>query len=189
MKNFTWRVLGKNEIRTNPGLQFRFDSNEHGGFMHLDWPLKRTVIIANLLTLKWSDRIFPMDVGGCDCPVPCVGNVLSMFLSSAVLEFQRHYLTNLCFLLFLSLVAEAGVHIKSTTSLSPENSCPWYFYWIKFENVPVHSSGLLNCLSQKELLMGAKATMSLIQWNWLPHHMVHPLLKPNFFLLIYKYFF
>lgn len=44
-------------------------------------------------------------------------------------------------------------------------------------------------LSLEDLLMGAKVTTSLVRWNWLSHTMIHPLFKPNFFLLIDKYFF
>lgn len=54
-----------------------------------------------------------------------------------------------CVFFFFSLVAEAGVNMKSTTSLSLENSCPWYFYWIKFENISVHNSGTVNCYPWK----------------------------------------
>lgn len=66
-------------------------------------------------------------------------------------QFQSFFtmiLLVLCFL-FFSLVAEAGVNMKSTTSLSLENSCPWYFYWIKFENISVHNSGTVNCYPWK----------------------------------------
>lgn len=66
-------------------------------------------------------------------------------------QFQSFFtmiLLVLCFL-FFSLVAEAGVNMKSTTSLSLENSCPWYFYWIKFENISVHNSGMVNCYPWK----------------------------------------
>lgn len=66
-------------------------------------------------------------------------------------QFQSFFtmiLLVLCFL-FFSLVAEAGVNMKSTTSLSLENSCPWYFYWIKFENISVHNSRMVNCYPWK----------------------------------------
>lgn len=66
-------------------------------------------------------------------------------------QFQSFFtmiLLVLCFL-FFSLVAEAGVNMKSTTSLSLENSCPWYFYCIKFENISVHNSGMVNCYPWK----------------------------------------
>lgn len=89
-----------------------------------------------------------MDVGVCACSLRCVWSLLPWFHSSAILEFLHHDLT--CFVFsFFSLVAEAGVNMKSTTSLSLENSCPWYFYWIKFENVSVHNSRLVNCYPRK----------------------------------------
>lgn len=92
----------------------------------------------------------------------------------------------MCFLfLFLfffsfSFISEAGVNLKSTTSLSPEKNCYWYFYWIKFKNRSIHKGLLLNWYPRRNCLQEPKQK-SLMPLNWLYQTMVHPLSKPNFF--------
>ena len=92
----------------------------------------------------------------------------------------------MCFLSFVlsffsfSFISEAGVNLKSTTSLSPEKNCYWYFYWIKFKNRSIHKGLLLNWYPRRNCPQEPKQK-SLMPQNWLYQTMVHPLLKPNFF--------